>query len=82
MLFLPFWILFEVAYRLKVRADAICSYCGFDPYLYLVDVPKARAQVEAFWASKLGEPSEAFNNAQHLQQDSVKPENQTQDEFS
>ena len=53
--FVPFWIVFETVYRLKVRVEMSCPYCGFDPYLYLTDVKKARAEIENFWRLKFKE---------------------------
>ncbi len=44
--FVPFWAVFEVFYRTRMRAALVCDQCGFDPVLYLVDVKKAREQVE------------------------------------
>lgn len=53
--FLPLWTLFEVIYRSRVRAALACSHCGFDPYLYLIDVPRAREVVENHWRKKFAE---------------------------
>jgi len=53
--FFPFWTLFEVIYRSRVRAALACSHCGFDPYLYLNDVPRAREVVENHWRKKFAE---------------------------
>ena len=47
--FIPLWATFETVYRLRVRKRMQCGSCAFDPYLYLVDVQKARAQVDAHW---------------------------------
>lgn len=44
--FVPFWMIFEFFYRTKMRAALACTRCGFDPFLYLTDVKRARIQVE------------------------------------
>lgn len=51
----PVWAVFELVYRLRLRAYGACPNCGFDPYLYLVDVKKARAEMNRFWTAKLTE---------------------------
>jgi hypothetical protein len=43
----PFWIVFELVYRIRLRTGFECKVCGFDPYLYLHDIQKAKAQVDA-----------------------------------
>lgn len=53
--FLPFWTFFEMVYRSRVRAALACTQCGFDPYLYLIDVPRAREVVENHWRKKFAE---------------------------
>jgi hypothetical protein len=53
--FLPLWIIFETIYRSQMRAALKCKTCGFDPNLYLVDVRKAKADVEKYWEMKLVE---------------------------
>src|SRR4051812_28111053 len=45
--FIPLWTAFEAIYRSRVRAAMHCSSCGFDPFLYLVDVKRARAEIES-----------------------------------
>jgi hypothetical protein len=50
--FIPLWICFEVAYRARVRAALSCRNCGFDPYLFLVDVNRAKAEVKSHWRKK------------------------------
>lgn len=57
VMFIPLWIVFEVLYRLRVRAELSCRSCGFDPTLYLADLPRARREMEAFWSGK--KPAEA-----------------------
>jgi predicted RNA-binding Zn-ribbon protein involved in translation (DUF1610 family) len=52
VVFLPIWIVFEVLYRLRVRAELSCQNCGFDPILYLADLPMARREMQAFWSKK------------------------------
>ncbi len=53
--FFPFWIVFEVVYRMRMRGALICDSCGFDPTLFLVDQKRARTQVERYWAEKMSE---------------------------
>lgn len=53
--FFPLWTIFEVVYRSRVRAALTCNQCGFDPYLYLIDVPRAREVVENHWRKKFAE---------------------------
>jgi hypothetical protein len=53
--FFPLWAAFELFYRTRVRAELSCRSCGFDPYLYLTDVKKARAEIETFWRKKFTE---------------------------
>lgn len=53
--FLPFWTVFEVIYRSRVRAALMCPHCGFDACLFLVDRGKARQEVETYWRKKLEE---------------------------
>jgi hypothetical protein len=53
--FVPIWTLFEVLYRGRVRGALHCPHCGFDPYLYMTDVRRARAEVEDHWRKKFAE---------------------------
>jgi hypothetical protein len=53
--FVPFWIAFEVAFRMRVRAALVCSQCGFDPFLYLSDEDRARRAIEEHWRRKFAE---------------------------
>jgi hypothetical protein len=53
--FVPLWALFELVYRWRVRALLTCSLCGFDPYLFRVNVQWARRDVEAHWRKKFAE---------------------------
>ncbi|OFZ83113.1 MAG: hypothetical protein A3K03_10110 [Bdellovibrionales bacterium RIFOXYD1_FULL_44_7] len=53
--FLPFWAIFEIFYRTRVRVALSCPHCGFDPYLYLSDVKKAREEIENYWRKKFVE---------------------------
>lgn len=55
VIFLPLWIGFEVVYRGRVRAALHCEQCGFDPVLYLVDVKRARREIEQHWKKKFEE---------------------------
>lgn len=58
--FVPLWTVFEVVYRLRIRMAMPCSNCGFDPYLYLTDVKRARKEIEAFWRAKFAEKGIPF----------------------
>jgi predicted RNA-binding Zn-ribbon protein involved in translation (DUF1610 family) len=53
--FLPFWAFFEIFFRSRVRVALSCPHCGFDPYLYLTDVKRARAEIEKHWRGKFAE---------------------------
>ena len=57
---------FEGYYRSRVRIALSCPHCGFDPYLYLTDVKRARQEIEAYWRKKFAEkgipyPGDAHN---------------------
>ena len=56
----PIWTVFEVYYRLSVRSALVCPHCGFDPYLYMVDVQKARSEMDVFWRKKFEEKGIPF----------------------
>ena len=58
--FVPFWTVFEVFYRTRMRADLSCPQCGFDPYLYLVDIKRAREEIETHWRKKFAEKGVPF----------------------
>lgn len=49
VVFLPYWMIFEFAYRARVRARMRCTQCGFDPFLYMTDVGRARREVQDHW---------------------------------
>jgi hypothetical protein len=53
--FVPFWAVFEVYYRYRMRGVLACPHCGFDPYLYLNDVQSARNEIESHWRKKFAE---------------------------
>ena len=53
--FLPMWIVFENLHRARVRVALYCSNCGFDPYLYLIDVASARQEVETYWRKRFSD---------------------------
>jgi hypothetical protein len=55
VVFLPLWVVFETLYRSRVRAALSCEQCGFDPILYLVDVKRARQEIEDHWKKKFAE---------------------------
>lgn len=54
-MFVPLWAVFEFYYRLRVRTKLACPDCGFDPYLYLTDVQRARKEMETYWRKKFAE---------------------------
>lgn len=58
--FVPLWAAFEVVYRSRVRVALNCPHCGFDPYLYLVDIKRAREEIEAHWRKKFAEKGVPF----------------------
>ncbi len=58
--FVPIWTVFEVLYRGRVRGAMLCPHCGFDPYLYLVDVPRARTEIDQHWRRKFAEKGIPF----------------------
>lgn len=62
--FVPIWAIFEVIYRTKVRAVISCPHCGFDPYLYLSDVKRAREEIEKHWKAKFAEKGIPFPGAE------------------
>lgn len=53
--FFPIWGIFEFFFRTRLRAKLNCPHCGFDPFLYLVDVDRARDEVEKYWRNKFAE---------------------------
>lgn len=53
--FVPMWMIFETLYRGRVRGALMCPYCGFDPFLYMTDIQRARGEVEAHWRKKFAE---------------------------
>jgi hypothetical protein len=58
--FVPLWAIFEAVYRTRTRAHLNCPHCGFDPYLYLVDIKKARREIEDHWRKKFAEKGIPF----------------------
>lgn len=48
----PIWTLFELYFRTNVRSKLMCPHCAFDPYLYLVDIKKARNEIEVHFRRK------------------------------
>ncbi len=50
--FVPFWIIFETVFRMKMRTALICKHCGFDPFLYMVDSKRARQELEEHWKKR------------------------------
>lgn len=58
--FIPFWVIFEAAYRARIRASLACPKCTFDPALHQVDSDRAIREVREHWEKKVLEkrPSE------------------------
>lgn len=63
--FVPFWATFEIIYRSRMRGMLACPHCGFDPYLYLVDVKLARKEIEEHWKRKFAEHGIPFPSPKH-----------------
>lgn len=55
VVFVPLAIVFEIVYRSRARVALNCPHCGFDPYLYLTDIKRAREEIEAHWRRKFAE---------------------------
>ena len=72
--FLPLWTGFEVFYRSRVRGALSCPHCGFDPYLYLVDVKRARTEIEVHWRKKFAEKGIPFPEKPGANQNPPSPE--------
>lgn len=53
--FVPFWLIYETLFRTRVRAKLHCDQCGFDPFLAIQDVKRAKAEVETHWRKKFEE---------------------------
>lgn len=58
--FVPFWIVFEIVYRAKVRASVTCQRCGFDPVLYLSDIDRTREAIREHWRKRFEEKGIPF----------------------
>jgi hypothetical protein len=71
--FVPFWAIFEVVFRSRMRVALLCPYCGFDPFLYLYDVDQARAGVMAHWQKVCAEKGIPYPNATETAQPSSDP---------
>ena len=63
--FVPFWAVFEIFYRSRMRGMLACPHCGFDPYLYLVDAKLARKEIEDHWKRKFAEHGIPFPAPKH-----------------
>lgn len=74
-LILPFWILFEVLFRLRVRAELRCQHCGFDPTLFLADAERAKIEMREFWEKKLGKSASASQGTNVQAGDSLENSN-------
>jgi len=64
--FLPIWIVFEVVYRIRIRAQMACPHCGFDPFLQMIDAKKSREEVISFWKKKFDEKGMEFLDAEQI----------------
>ena len=53
--FVPFWMGFEIFYRWRMRATLSCTQCGFDPYLFRIDLKRASREIETHWRGKFKE---------------------------
>lgn len=51
--YLIYWAGFEFFYRLRKRDALICESCGFDPFLYMQDVDKARKALKKHWEIRI-----------------------------
>lgn len=51
--YLLFWAVFEFALRLGKRHALVCRGCGFDPFLYKVDVKLARNALKKHWQGRI-----------------------------
>ncbi len=58
--FVPLWGVFEIIYRSRLRTALVCQNCGFDPYLYLTDVKKARTELEKTVRARYAEKGVPF----------------------
>lgn len=58
--FVPLWAVFEAVFRSRQRIALKCPHCGFDPYLYLVDIQQAREQIENHWRKRFSEKGVPF----------------------
>lgn len=61
--FIPLWIGFEIIYRLNTRTQLVCPDCGFDPFLYLADLKKARSQIEMTLKQRYTAPAQKSSEA-------------------
>jgi hypothetical protein len=52
---IPVGLVFEMIYRMKMRASLVCPACSFDPMLYMVNRDKAVRQVEETWRKKFAD---------------------------
>ncbi len=53
--FIPIWMIFETVYRWRVRGGVVCSQCGFDPILFMVNEKWAKTEIEKHWRKKFAE---------------------------
>lgn len=58
--FIPIWAAFETLYRTRFRAHVSCPHCGFDPFLYLSNIKRARGEIEDYWRKKFEEKGIAY----------------------
>ncbi len=85
VVFVPLWAVFEFTYRWRMRAAIICPHCGFDPYLFSIDMDWAKEEIEAHWRKKFEEKNIPYpdpknkgkvSSSQTLGQGAGKPENE------
>ena len=58
--FIPFWMVFEIYFRIRVRGELFCQACGFDPFLFLTDMQRARREIQDHWRKKFAEKGIPF----------------------
>ena len=78
--FIPFWTVFELIYRARLRVALPCDQCGFDPYLFAIDARWASREVDAHWRKKFAEkgipypePPPTAVHPRHLRQGNPPP---------
>ena len=62
LLFVLFCIFGEAMVRIRWRLAMICTYCGFDPILYLRDPDKMSRRVSEYMEKRSKAPSYVLSN--------------------